>query len=178
MRTWPGVSVERTEALPAVVCDAGPLIHLDELGQLDLLLDFAYVLVPTSVRSEVTRHRPRALTGNGAHLRHVVVEGEAPPPLSALARSLALGPGECEAIHLAIRPPGLILLTDDAAARLAAEALQIRVHGSIGVLVRAVRLGRRTGSQVIATLESLGERSSLHVRPALISEVVQGVRLR
>jgi len=168
--------VERTEALPAVVCDAGPLIHLDELGQLDLLLDFAYVLVPTSVRNEVIRHRPRALAGDGGRLRHVVVEGDVPSPLSALARSLALGPGECEAIHLAIRQPGLILLTDDAAARLAAEALQIRVHGSIGVLVRAARMGRRTRDQVIATLESLGERSSLHVRPALISEVVRSIR--
>ena len=60
--------MERTEALPAVVCDAGPLIHLDELGQLDLLLDFAYVLVPTSVRGEVTRDRPRALTGDDAQV--------------------------------------------------------------------------------------------------------------
>ena len=124
MRTWPGVSVERTEALAAVVCDAGSLIHLDELSSLDLLLDFAYVLVPSSVWSEVTRHRPRALAADGGHLRHVVVEGEAPPHLTALARSLVLGPGECEAIHLAIQQPGLILLTDDAAARLAAEALQ------------------------------------------------------
>ena len=171
---WPGVSVERSEAPPAVVCDAGPLIHLDELGWLDSLLDFSQVLVPSSVWSEVARHRPGALAGD--HLRHIAVEGEVPPPLAALARSLVLGPGECEAIHLATRQPGLILLTDDAAARLAAEALQIRVHGSIGVLLRSVRLGRRTRDQVIAALESLGERSSLHIRPALVAEVVQGLR--
>ena len=30
---------------PPVVCDAGPLIHLDELGALDLLGDFSKVLV-------------------------------------------------------------------------------------------------------------------------------------
>jgi hypothetical protein len=30
--------------MPLVVCDAGPLIHLDELGCMDLLLDFSEVL--------------------------------------------------------------------------------------------------------------------------------------
>lgn len=41
-----------------VVCDAGPLIHLDEVACLDLLADFSTVLVPEVVWQEVTRHRP------------------------------------------------------------------------------------------------------------------------
>ena len=166
----------KTEPYAAVVCDAGPLIHLDELDSLDLLLDFAYVLVPDSVWGEVGKHRPRALEFGRGHLRRAFAEGSEPPPLAALARSLSLRPGEREALHLALRTPGLILLTDDAAARLAAQALLIAVHGSIGVLLRAVRLGRRTREQVMATLESLGGRSSLHIRPALIAEIVQGLR--
>jgi len=44
-----------------VVADAGPLIHLDELGCLDLLADFGAVVVPDAVWREVERHRPRAL---------------------------------------------------------------------------------------------------------------------
>ena len=36
-------------APPLVVCDAGPLIHLDEVGALDLLADFAEILVPEAV---------------------------------------------------------------------------------------------------------------------------------
>ena len=40
-----------------VVCDAGPLIHLDELGRLDLLNDFFQVVVPASVWQEVQSHR-------------------------------------------------------------------------------------------------------------------------
>ena len=35
--------------MPLVVCDAGPLIHLDELGCVDLLSDFSEVLVPETV---------------------------------------------------------------------------------------------------------------------------------
>jgi len=44
-----------------VVADAGPLIHLDELGSLDLLADYASILVPEAVWHEVTRHRPDAI---------------------------------------------------------------------------------------------------------------------
>jgi hypothetical protein len=38
-----------TDLASALVCDAGPLIHLEELGCLDLLRDFAAVLVPDAV---------------------------------------------------------------------------------------------------------------------------------
>ncbi len=46
---------------PLVVCDAGPLIHLDQLGCLNLLADFSSILVPNEVWMEVTHHRPAAL---------------------------------------------------------------------------------------------------------------------
>jgi predicted nucleic acid-binding protein len=168
--------VERTEPPPGVVCDAGPLIHLDEVDSLSLLSDFGSTLVPRSVWSEVMRHRPQALAGGAVALTQVLVEGEEPPMLAALARSLVLGSGEREALHLGLQRPQLIVLTDDAAARLAAEALRLRVHGTIGVLLRAVRLGRHTREQGIETLERLRDRSSLHIRPALIAEAVQALR--
>lgn len=44
-----------------VVCDAGPLIHLDELNCPDLLADFSRVVVPDVVWREVELHRPTAL---------------------------------------------------------------------------------------------------------------------
>jgi predicted nucleic acid-binding protein len=96
--------------------------------------------------------------------------------MRALSRSLVLGPGETEALQVALDRPGLVLLTDDAAARLAAEALRVRVHGSIGVLLRAVRRGRQTRDQAIGILESLPKRSSLHIRPSLIDEVISTLR--
>ena len=51
----------KIEAWPTAICDAGPLIHLDEIGCLDLLADFRALLVPEQVRDEVARHRPSAL---------------------------------------------------------------------------------------------------------------------
>ena len=39
-----------------VVCDSGPIIHLDELECLYLLRDFDKVLVPDGVRREVLKY--------------------------------------------------------------------------------------------------------------------------
>jgi len=55
--------VEKTEhsSLQKVILDAGPIIHLDELGCLDLLLDFKELLVPEAVWSEneFINHQPK-----------------------------------------------------------------------------------------------------------------------
>jgi len=54
-----------------VVCDAGPLIHLDEVGCIDLLDEFSEVLIPAAVWHEVQKHRPRALASPLLRLRRV-----------------------------------------------------------------------------------------------------------
>jgi hypothetical protein len=41
-----------------VICDAGPIIHLDELGCIELLGDHKRVLVPDVVWKEAELHRP------------------------------------------------------------------------------------------------------------------------
>ena len=50
-----------------VVCDAGPLIHLDELDSLRLLSDFDPLLVPGQVWQEVVQHRPQAFSSGDLH---------------------------------------------------------------------------------------------------------------
>lgn len=70
---------------PLVICDAGPLIHLDELDALDLLADFPEVLVPDAVWREVDRHRPRALAHPGVTLQRITPTMAVTPELEALA---------------------------------------------------------------------------------------------
>ena len=155
-----------------VVCDAGPLIHLDELGCLDLLADFQAVFIPEQVWREVEFHRPGALQHSGVELQRVsVVLSEVDPP-QALVRALALDLGEQAALSLMASHPDAVLLTDDAAARLAAESLGYRVHGSIGILLRAIRRRQRTQREILSILRDLSVRSSLHIRPALLEEII------
>jgi predicted nucleic acid-binding protein len=159
-------------AATAVVSDAGPIIHLDELGCLDLLGDLGRVLIPRVVWGEVVRHR-RALTvidvPNG-ELADAV--GGPSARLLSLGKSLGLHVGELAALALMESGVGRMLLCDDAAARLAAEALGMVARGTIGILVRSARTGRRTRVEVIDLLKALPDRCTLHISRKLLADVV------
>jgi predicted nucleic acid-binding protein len=157
-----------------VVCDAGPLIHLDEIGALDLLADFQRVLVPATVWREVQRHRPAALAHPSLVIERLEPVLPAPPGLQTLAQVLSLHSGEWEALRLTLEYPGL-LLTDDTAARLAATSLGITAHGTIGILIRAIRRNQRTKSKVLTLLRSLPASSTLHLKQSLLDAVIREV---
>jgi len=160
---------------PEVVCDAGPLIHLDELACLDLLSDFQTILVPEQVWQEVEHHCPDALEHPDVVMQRVSVELSEYPAFQTLVRVLALDLGEQAALSLMELFPKAILLTDDAAARLAAESLGYKVHGSVGILLRAIRRQQRTRREVLLVLQNLPARSSLHIRPDLWRRIITQV---
>lgn len=162
--------------LGPVICDAGPVIHLDELQCLDLLADWKVVLVPGEVWREVLQYRPEALTRSTVRLTRVAVNLSTQAGFAALVRVFSLDAGEQEALALTRQEPEAILLTDDAAARLVAEQMGMRVHGTLGVLLRAIRRGRRTPEQVLTLLGTLPQQSSLYIRPGLLNAVIARVR--
>lgn len=149
------------------------LIHLAELGVIDLLADFSRVIVPEAVWSEVSRHRLDALAP--AYLEKV-----SPPPanpgLRAIGTLYSLHRGEWQALAICNQYAGSRLLTDDAAARLAAKALSVPASGTIGVLLRAMRTGRHDKSQTLALLDAIPRSSSLHIRPSLLTEIIAEVQ--
>lgn len=161
--------------MPVVVCDAGPMIHLDEVGCLDLLSDFSEVLEPDAVWAEVQKHRPSALNHPTVTLRRVRPTAAEPPALEALALVLSLHTGEWEALRVALEHRPGLLLTDDTAARLAAGNLGIETHGTIGVLVRAIRRKQRSKSDILAILQSLPALSILHLKRSLLNAVIREV---
>ena len=165
----------RTDAWPTAICDAGPLIHLDEIGCLDLLADFQALVVPEQVWEEVARHRPAALKARTVDFRCVPVVISSDPQLQSLVKSLFLDAGEQAALSLMNDYPDAVLLTDDAAARLSAKALGWRAHGSLGVLLRSIRLGRRRRPEVLSILRSIPTCSTLHIRHSLLQEIIEQV---
>lgn len=170
-----GASAGVTERGAEVVCDAGPLIHLDELGCLDLLGGFSAVLVPEQVQREVERHRPTAVEQRTVEIRLHAVELSTAPPFKALVRSLGLALGEQAALSLSMQHTRALLLTDDASARIAAHALGIRAQGTVGVLVRAIRWEQRSRDEILDVLKRIPTDSTLHIRPSLLDEVIRRV---
>ena len=127
-----------------VVADAGPIIHLSLIGHLDLIPAlFGRVVVPRQVYEEVVQ------TGTGMpgseELRNAawadLHEGDIRPELSRLLEG-HLDSGEAAAISLALDLGADLVLSDDRQARLAAERLELRVRGTLGVLLEARRQER------------------------------------
>lgn len=164
-----------SEPVWSVVCDAGPLIHLDELDSLPLLADFNEVLVPEQVWQEVEQHRPRALANPDLSLQKVPVDISSQTAFQTLVRALSLGLGEQAALSLMQDHQQAIFLTDDAAARLTAVTLGYRVHGSIGILLRAIRRQQLTRDEVISVLRNLPTQSTLHIRRSLLQEIINKI---
>ena len=168
-----GVCVAAAEtSARVVVLDAGPLIHLDEMGALILLEDFKALLVPAAVWLEVERHRPSLFGTPGLHLSRVTPSGPCSPALVALSRLFPLHGGETQALQVATERGADLLLSDDTAARLAAKQLGIQVHGTLGILLRAVRRQQLTVAEVSSLLRAIPERSTLHVKPSLLESVI------
>lgn len=118
------------------VCNASPLIGFERLGRLDLLQSLTgHLLIPPAVEREVF----------GARTLPDWIEVR---PLSSASSSALLasrlGDGESEAIALARELGNCILLLDDLAARRAAQSLQIRVSGTVGLMVQARQRGMVT----------------------------------
>jgi predicted nucleic acid-binding protein len=160
---------------PEAVLDAGPLIHLDELGCLDLLADLSPLVAPDVVWEEARIHRDALQLGQVRGLRIVPSASGISARLGVLVDTLGLAGGETAALAVAERRICRMFLTDDSAARFASESLGIRVHGTLGVLLRSIRRGLRSRADVLAILSGIRERSTLHVSQGLLNEIMARV---
>lgn len=119
--------------MSVVVSDASALIALEQIGQLALLERlFATLLIPPAVARE---------TAAGATRPTWIHERPLAQPLSSQVLRASLGPGESEAISLALETHADLLIVDDRPARRLAQALGIPIIGTLGVLFAAKRKG-------------------------------------
>ena len=158
-----------------VICDAGPIIHLDELDSLDLLAGFSSLLIPKAVQVEISRHRSGTMQHPAVDFKFIDVVSPVEPKLLALSKVLSLDKGELECLSLMHENPDSIFLTDDAAARLTGEELGYRVHGTIGIILRAIRQKIRTPKEVLKLLNELPTKTTLFVRLTLLKDIIQKV---
>ena len=163
------------EVIPDIVCDAGPIIHLDELGCLDILADFKEIILPFSVVEEIEKHRPFALTVN-LPFRILHPQNPTDGSLAAMCKIFALDRGETESLIIMMNYPDAIFLTDDASARMVAERMGFRVHGTIGVIVRTIRRGKKSPTGVLSIIGSIPSKSTLFIKSELLKEVALRIK--
>ncbi|MFY9823571.1 MAG: DUF3368 domain-containing protein [Thermoanaerobaculia bacterium] len=123
------------------VVNASPLIFLSHAGLIDLLqVEGPEVCVPHAVSKEILHRGPQdpaaAILKSTPWLRKVA-------PVRSSPRVLAwkLGPGETSVLSWALDHPGTVAVIDDLEARRCAEALALPLIGTLGLVLRAKRLG-------------------------------------
>lgn len=96
--------------------------------------------------------------------------------IELLCNAFSLDEGEIQAIALCLKQPNPILLTDDAAARLAAKTIGIRAYGTIGILLRSIRKNQLSPRDVINLLEEIPSKSTLYIRQNLLKEIIEEIK--
>ncbi|MBW1746313.1 MAG: hypothetical protein JRI62_10835 [Deltaproteobacteria bacterium] len=72
--------------------------------------------------------------------------------------------------------PDAMFLTDDAAARIVAKQLGYNVHGTIGILVRAIRRSQMSPKEVLDILRDIPLKSSLYIRLSLLEDIQKKIK--
>ncbi|TLD39971.1 MAG: hypothetical protein JETT_3766 [Candidatus Jettenia ecosi] len=168
--------MEKTDytTIQNVILDAGPIIHLEEIDSLYLLTDFERLIIPDAVWREVEYHSPSVFKYRDINFEkaNVVFDED----ILSVCKLFCLDTGELEAITLCSQYPDSILLTDDASARLVAKTLGIRAHGTIGILLRAIRRKQFTPHETMRKLKEIPLKSTLFIRRSLLHEIIEEVK--
>ncbi|MFC7155244.1 nucleic acid-binding protein [Halomarina halobia] len=141
------------------VSDAGPLIHLAEIDSLDFPSAFDALVIPRTVYRELEEGGvPEGLS----EVDHDLVTAEGDPSVTA-----ELDPGETAALAVA-NERDAILLTDDFAAREAATAADVEVHGSLGIIALGYARGTLAREEAASLMRALQRETSLFVTDAVV----------
>ena len=172
---WNGALRGMNEEIIKVVFDAGPIIHLDELNCLDVLCEFQKILLAETVWNEINQYRPLALQGSGLSLMRCHQKYPTDEQLCTMCRTFSLDAGEIGALAIMEENPMAVFFTDDAAARLVAEQMRFKVHGTIGILVRSIRRGQLKPEQVLNILSEIPLKSTLHIKSSLLEKIMRKI---
>ena len=149
----------------AAVSDAGPLIHLAEIDSLELLSTVDTLLVPETVYEEVDAG---GVPDGLADLSYEFDEAD-----GCRIGAEKLDAGERAALAIADER-GIVLLTDDLAAREAASDAGVEVHGSIGVIALSYGCGLIDRDEAASRMRALQRETSLFVTEAVVE---RGIRM-
>jgi len=152
--------------------DAGPLIHLAELGLLDLLNLFKKRYTTKQVLFEVEVHYHAGITEK--HVDLCVGVDSTPQIVYDIAKIFSLDAGEISVLScILLFHPNAIFVSDDSAARLSSDTLKIESVGTLGIIIKGGTLGLIPKPEALDALRSIPNRTSLFIKKELLSEIIQ-----
>lgn len=164
--------------MPEVIANASPLINLSTLDYLHLLKRFhSEVIIPPAVWEEVVvsgENRPGVEEVKNAReadwLSIVTPDNEI--VVTTLEKQLDIG--EAEAIALGIAREDELILLDESDAREKAEFYDLKMTGTIGILLRGYKVGAIKSFD--AALQQLQEEANFRISDDLHNKVMKLAR--
>lgn len=152
------------------VVNASPVILLAKVGRADLLPKLATeLIVPASVAAEI--HAGPAADAAQDWLRGPGANAVKPdPPVVTEIAAWDLGAGETAVLNWVFQHPDFEAILDDRAARKCASVYDLRLRGTLGVVL-AARVRHLIPAAKPVCIELI--QAGFHIEPALVRESLQ-----
>lgn len=160
-----------------VIADTTPLISLLKIDRLDLLEKlFKQVVLPEAVYVElVSNPRFKAEAKKIEAVSYIsVTEVESKNSIRIFRKATGLDAGESEAIVLADKMKADLLLMDEAKGRLVAKRMELKIMGTLGILLAAYELSLLENEEIKNYIEVL-RKSGRHISEKLYKQLLQKI---
>ena len=153
------------------VSDTSPILHLNEINLLKIF-DIFDILVPEQVVDELIKNK--IILPKKIKVEKLKAEGK--DTIKVLTNDYNLDIGEAAAIALFLQKKANYFFTDDLDARQAAKQFNIKVHGTIGIILRALRekiIDKEIAHKKVVELYS---NSSMFISKDLVYETLKAIK--
>jgi predicted nucleic acid-binding protein len=160
------------------VSDTGPLIHLDEILQLDLLIGaFIHIYIPEHVLREISN----ATVHTFIHQNNDILSIKQVPEQSLFSAKETCSDFRLHLADLAVvailyKKENSIALTDDMELRKTIESTGRSVVGTVGILFRAYKRGTVDENELRNPVDLLFNDSSLYLSSAFKKRVLAMIK--
>ncbi|MDI6735366.1 MAG: hypothetical protein QME42_04085 [bacterium] len=164
-----------------VVSNAGPLIALGKLGQLGLLVKlYDYVLIPPKVELEVVTNGINLGCHDAYATKILIDKGIIEVKKIASAKisnwiNMGIDEGEAETIELALAEGADLVLIDNWHAREAARKVNLKIKGSVGIIVEAYRRRYLTMDEFELLIKEIENRPELWISDEICDYILRQV---
>jgi len=160
--------------MKTIVCNTGPLLHLREIGLLDLLKKAGRVIIPKAIDVELSEIDPSWTDEKPSWISIEELPSTGNSKVSTLFSSGLLDMGEAEAIILAQHLKADWFLTDDTSARTFANVIGLEVHGTLGVVLWAAAVGYLNYDEAKMAIQGL-LKSSLWISHTILEKAYKAL---
>lgn len=156
------------------VIDTGPLIHLHEIDQLEIItVVFGSLHIPEYVKREI-RNEP-ILKFIDLHSERIKIHPVSQPELFAVKDTFSafqLHLADLAVVTVLLKITDALALTDDLALRKAIESSGRTVAGTVGILFKAYKRGVIDKPQLIELIDRIFNDSSLYLSSSFRMKVL------